>query len=200
MTAHINYRTILPGAFATVVREAWPALGVERLSAWLEAPMRVKGLKLHDGEVEIEQIQGWLSEQTDDEADYWPQGHLFGALGELRWELISDEVHVVVITDVDEAQLPGGYAGQWLPLDQRADERLFLWGSHSTAKGWSEDRIPELRYPSKWHGPYAAVHTRRYELTESAARPYDSIVVRYLSFNGNIPRSAVYAAGSAEKA
>jgi hypothetical protein len=190
----IAYKLIPAADFASEINAAWSALvpQTEDCSAWLEAPLNPRGLALRDRDVSLTEAGGLLND--------WPDGRLFGPIGELRWERTGDTtVHLVLTSDIGAAGFPAGYDGaltlvviepvEGIGLQGGAaapeSPQVLLWG-HKGSRGWSEERIPELRYPATWPGPYAAVIVRSYEHQADPARPYDSQIVRYLGYNGAI--------------
>lgn len=177
MSAEIGYRTITTDAYAAAIDEVWVIIGSAKLSAWLEDPVRVDGLLLRDSDVQRDEARQWLAT--------WPEGRLFGPEGEIHWtRLTAAEVHLVVISDT--MTLPETYSGR-KTISHLYDERALLWGRYSSSRQvWLEGRIPELRYPAHWQGPYAGLCMRYYELGASASRPYTSEIVRYLVYDGAV--------------
>ncbi len=177
MRAEIGYRTDATDAYAAAVDEAWAIIGSATPSAWLENPARANGLLLRDGDVQQGEARQWLMT--------WPEGRLFGPGGEIRWiQLDAARVHLVLISDA--MALPETYNARET-ISHLHDECTLLWGSYSASKNaWLEGRIPELRYPAHWRGPYAGLRMRYYELAASPSRPYISEIIRYLAYDGAI--------------
>jgi hypothetical protein len=178
VSPEIGYKTIATdGWYAAAVDEAWAILGSASPSAWLEDPARVDGLLLRDGDVQHDEARQWLA--------MWPEGRLFGPGGELRWTRPdATGVHLVLISDT--MALPATYSGR-KTISHLYDERTLLWGRYDSSKNaWLEGRIPELRYPERWPGPYAGLYMRYYELSVSESRPYISEIVRYWAYDGAV--------------
>jgi len=164
-------------------------LHTAQFHAWLEDPLLQVdeyGLRLRD-------------DVTRDEAlslpAIWPEGRLFNAAVDLRWERRPDgHVHLVAIAD----SLPATFREPTpLPLTRvrqpygGADtEHVLLWGQRPSNAGdeWSEGRIPDPeRFYPDWKGPRAAIESRTYESEwryDNEMPPAVRIVTRYLGFIG----------------
>ena len=178
----------LQGSFATIVRACWPFVcGQDELaSAWLEDdPLYADGLRLRDAALGADDANGGLSlDQAQALPKRWPEGRIFGSQGELRWECRSaDTMDLVLTTDRPaEGALPDGFDHK-LDLDALGEEALLLWGNNEKGS-WSEERIPQLPYPSQWQGPYATILSRSYLHIGCEDRLYESRIVRYRGYNG----------------
>lgn len=179
MTPQIGYRVVEQNQLVDALADVWSYLDADdtSLSAWLENPVCEDGLRLCDADI--------TSHHLTTLVDRWTEGRLFGASGEVRWICLdTSRVHLVLLSD---RGVPGRYEAirnLEYATEEEEEERLLLWGRYTTGKGWSEDRIPVLRYPAHWRGEYAAIIARRYELGANIQRPYDSYLVRYIRYDG----------------
>ena len=184
----IGYQCVEGSALGTRIQEVLDQWPDGTWSAWLEDPLRSDGIELQDASVDrATAAQLW---------EYWPMGQLFQEHAQLRWEKLDEKYYqLVLIADGQQDSkdsVLAAYQGlrQLMPYGPQAEkhneERLMLWGRTSDLKGWSVERIPKLRYPSTWQGPYAALYIRRYLIEADRERPYDSIVIRMLRFDGNV--------------
>lgn len=164
--------------------------GADSFNAWLEDPLAKVdpiGLRLRAGVARTEALELLAR---------WPEGRLFNAAVDLRWEQRpKGRVHLVAIADT----LPGLFRiPPPLPLTLRSraqQECLFLWGRRPNAVGedvWEEARIPNLMqiYDQGWKGNLAAILTRTYESPweyDPDMPPAVRVVTRYLGYDGNIP-------------
>lgn len=178
MKATVDYCQVHADELASAVAAAWPFLGLddtEPASAWLDAPNTPNGIELRDADLRLKDAQRL--------APMWPEGRLFGAHGELRWErLPNDAYHLVLLTEAG-AVLPPGY-----PEDTRLDlvqddhdEHVLLWGERSSGK-WAEERIPHLEYHAAWKKRYARLTVRHYRAEPTDERPYERLFARYVRF------------------
>jgi len=203
MSSAIGYRTLLRAELVIAITEAWPLLGGVHASGWLEHPLHADGILIRDNDIDCDQAQHL--------AIAWPIGRLFGTSGELRWEclenqLITDEQTpdgdlppeqiqlVLTITlpppvNAADELTQRGYL-EVRTLVQAHEERVMLWGRKTSEKGWSVERIPELRYPEAWSGPYAAIITYGYLIEAAPDRPYDSETIRYVRYAGALQLGA----------
>lgn len=162
----------------------------DMFDAWLEDPL------LEHGQHGLQLRQGVTRLEALELITRWPEGRIFDAAADLRWERRRDgRLHLVAIAD----RLPGAFrTSEPIPLtpiiydeSDPGPEYLLLWGERPDAAAeWSEGRIPGLQqfYPSTWLGPRAAIMARTYEapwVYASDMPPAVRTVTRYLSLVGN---------------
>lgn len=125
-----------------VVSAAVALLG-SPLRAWLEDERRHDGLAL---------IENLAAEAAVDEVAAWPQGRIFGDVGELRWARRPDgRINLVLIGDgLTNEQLPLAFRGsdndarvrKLVPLIDQ-DETILFWGELRRGR-WEDGRIPAM--------------------------------------------------------
>jgi len=98
----------------------------------------------------------------------WVQGRVFGPQGELRWRRSRGLTHLVLITDLETANLMAlGFEGCVALPSVSGDDGLteyYLWGENQHGKGvWLEGRIPKpLHYPLAFTAKCAKMRVREY--------------------------------------
>jgi hypothetical protein len=183
-TVYMGYHNCLQSELPRVLQGLLPE---QKFYAWLEdSSLQVDphGLCLRDDVTHSEALT--LPTQ-------WPEGRLFNAAIDLRWEQQpGGRIHLVVIGETLPASFaqPAPLELNIIPPPNNEPEHLLLWGERtSTQKSWTEGRIPQLErfYPKHWSGRWAALQIIRYEALweydpemPAAAR----IVTRYLRYVG----------------
>jgi hypothetical protein len=109
----------------------------------------------------------WLNELQTAPDRLWPQGRMFHAAVEVRWEPARGERAMFQVLLVGDEQLtsPGdGWAGDVFEVGP--ERQALLWGERRPGdEAWREDRIPRSQhYPVEWSvdRPMVAIVTRDY--------------------------------------
>lgn len=147
MTEGYIYWRVEPASLAELARiiaAHWPQDGP--VYRWQE--------KLEEGKLEeVDAIwrDGLLADPPT--AALWPQGRVFYAEAEVRWEAVdmgATHFQIQVLREQEGKPAEGEWESQTFTVDEEQD--IYLWGERKQKdKHWIETRIPRpLHYPVTW--------------------------------------------------